>query len=36
MQLDLGLPCSVFPEKCVSLDQLNVILLRHPDIEDTL
>ena len=36
MQLNLGLPCSVFPEKCVSLYQLNVILLRHPDIEDTL
>ena len=36
MQLDLGLPCGVFPEKCVSLDKLNVILLRHSDIQDTL
>ena len=26
----------MFPEKCVSLDKLHVILLCHPDIEDTL
>ena len=36
MQLDLSLSCGVFPEERVSLDQLHVILLCHPNIEDTL